>query len=82
MYECKCGQSIYKQSGDDQLTCYNCGRTYEDANSLSVIHVLCPWCSTEITDVGRYYVSHDPERWTVDNIACPNCDYQYEASIW
>lgn len=82
MFRCECGQSIHKQEGDQQLTCYNCKREYDRDNNLEVIHVLCPWCSTKITDVGRYITSRDPKEWRVDNVDCPSCNYEYEATFW
>lgn len=78
MHECVCGQSIYKQSGDDQLRCYSCDREYDDVNSLDTIHVLCPWCSEKITEWERYYPGGNSDSWAADHVNCPNCDYTYE----
>lgn len=82
MYQCECGQSIYKQNDDTILRCYDCGREYDDANNLEVVHALCPRCSTKITNVGRHYMSHSPKKWVVDYVDCPRCNYTYEASMW
>jgi NMD protein affecting ribosome stability and mRNA decay len=82
MWECECGQAIYQQSGDDRLRCYECGREYDRANGLEVIHVLCPRCSNEITDIGRFYTAYDPDEWMVDNVECGQCGYRYEADKW
>jgi hypothetical protein len=77
MFECECGQAIYKQSGDDRLVCYECGCDYGPVfNRLEAIHVLCPRCSAKITDVGREY-DRGSDRWRVDNLDCPRCDYQF-----
>lgn len=82
MYTCECGQSIYTQPGDDDLVCYECGREYHPlANELEIEHVLCPWCSEEITSVGKEHVGHESERW-MPEVDCPNCEYAYKASIW
>ena len=77
LFECKCGQPIHKQAGDDELICYECSRSYDPVfNTLSAIHVLCPECSAKITEFGLEK-ERDGGRWRVDDVDCPRCSYEF-----
>jgi ribosomal protein S27E len=77
MFECECGERISHQRGDDRLTCRDCGRDYDPVfNTLSAVHVVCPRCSTTITDFGRERAPVG-DHWRVDDVRCPHCPYEF-----